>query len=52
MVEQVKSMDFNQWKIKFIEKAPLETMCEVLGIPVFPSHLFSKEFLDRCVVWA
>jgi mRNA interferase MazF len=32
MVEQVKSVDFNQRKVKFIEKAPLETINEVLGI--------------------
>ena len=32
MVEQVKSVDFKQRKIKFIEKAPLKTIDEVLGI--------------------
>ncbi len=32
MVEQVKSVDFKQRKIKFIEKAPVETINEVLGI--------------------
>lgn len=32
MVEQVKSVDFNQRKIKFIEKAPIETLNKVLGI--------------------
>ncbi len=32
MVEQVKSVDFKQRKIKFIEKAPVGTIDEVLGI--------------------
>ncbi len=32
MVEQVKSVDFKQRQIKFIEKAPIETINEVLGI--------------------
>lgn len=32
MVEQVKSVDFRQRKIKFIEKASTETINEVLGI--------------------
>ncbi len=32
MVEQVKSIDFKQRKIKFVEKAPLETMDDVLAI--------------------
>ena len=32
MVEQVKSVDFKQRKIKFIEKAPIETINKVLGI--------------------
>ena len=32
MVEQVKSMDFKQRRVKFIEKASIETMNQVLGI--------------------
>ena len=32
MVEQVKSVDYKQRKIKFIEKASVETLNEVLGI--------------------
>jgi len=32
MVEQVKSVDFKQRNIKFIGKAPIETISEVLGI--------------------
>ncbi|MBT4287535.1 MAG: type II toxin-antitoxin system PemK/MazF family toxin [Deltaproteobacteria bacterium] len=32
MVEQIKSVDFKQRQIKFIEKAPFETIDEVLGI--------------------
>ena len=32
MVEQVKSIDFASRKVKYIEKAPLKTLNEVLGI--------------------
>ncbi|NKQ34462.1 MAG: mRNA-degrading endonuclease [Chloroflexi bacterium] len=32
MVEQVKSVDFTSRKIKFVEKAPPETVADVLGI--------------------
>ncbi len=32
MVEQVKSIDFVSRKIKYVEKAPLKTLNEVLGI--------------------
>ena len=32
MVEQVKSVDFKQRKIKFIEEAKIEIVNEVLGI--------------------
>ncbi len=32
MVEQVKSVDYNQRKIKYIEKCPDDTLCKVLGI--------------------
>lgn len=37
MVEQVKSVDFNQRKVKFVEKAPIDNLNKVLGI------------LDACV---
>lgn len=32
MVEQVKSIDFASRRLKFIEKAPQETLIDVLGI--------------------
>lgn len=32
MVEQAKSIDFVNRKVKYIEKAPLKTLSEVLGI--------------------
>ncbi len=32
MVEQVKSIDFVSRKVKFVEKAPHETLIDVLGI--------------------
>ncbi len=32
MVEQVKSVDFRQRKIKYVEKCSNDTLCEVLGI--------------------
>jgi mRNA interferase MazF len=32
MVEQVKSVDYNSRKVKFIDKAPHELLNEVLGI--------------------
>lgn len=32
MVEQVKSVDFASRQIKFVEKAPVETVMNVLGI--------------------
>jgi mRNA interferase MazF len=32
MVEQVKSVDFVSRQIKFVEKAPVETVMDVLGI--------------------
>jgi mRNA interferase MazF len=32
MVEQVKSIDFGKRELKYIEKAPQETVVEVLGI--------------------
>ncbi len=32
MVEQVKSVDFTSRKIKFVERVPLETLIDVLGI--------------------
>ena len=32
MVEQVKSIDFTSRRLKFIEKAPQETLIDVLGI--------------------
>jgi len=32
MVEQVKSIDFASRRIKFVEKAPQETLLDALGI--------------------
>jgi hypothetical protein len=39
MVEHVKSIDFIRQKLKYVEKAPLEIVNEVLGI------------LDACIYW-